>query len=79
MSSANEPAFPNLSAGFNNMWPEVHGSGGLTKREYFAAMAMKGILSGVSEGAIAYDGWNFDKISRFSVAAAESILAELEK
>lgn len=37
MNQANEPAFPVITDG--------HGDPGLTKREYFAAMAMQGLIS----------------------------------
>lgn len=43
--------------------------GGLTKREYFAAKAMQGLLAG---GAIA-------DISKYAIEIADSLLNELEK
>lgn len=45
---------------------------GLTKREYFAAMAMQGLLS-------AARGWNAMDFSQCSVSYADALLAELSK
>lgn len=44
MKNADQPAHPIVGIAFN----ESHK--GLTKREYFAAMAMQGILSGIYGG-----------------------------
>lgn len=49
---------------------------GLTKREYFAAMAMQGMLNGMMCNA---DGRHLMLISEKSVKAADALLAELEK
>ena len=46
---------------------------GLTKREYFAAMAMQGILS----GAQYLD--NYELFAKHAVAAADALIAELNK
>lgn len=45
---------------------------GLTKREYFAAMAMQGLLASIS-------GWKDRDAAEFSVAYADSLIAELSK
>jgi hypothetical protein len=50
-----------------------HTEYGLTKREYFAAMAMQGILS----GAQYLD--NYELFAKHAVAAADAIIAELNK
>jgi hypothetical protein len=44
---------------------------GLTKREYFAGMAMQGLISG--------NGTHFSDIPEKSVEFADALLAELEK
>lgn len=49
MTKADEPAFPNIGDRVEDtkdgfVFTPVH-KGGLTKREYFAAMAMQGIIS----------------------------------
>lgn len=68
MSKSNEPAFPT---------EPVVGYPGLTKREYFAGLAMQGDLAryinqpiGEKDLPQLADGW---------VAAADALLAELEK
>lgn len=48
MTKADEPAFPHdrvYIASNGGKYNEVVPNGGLTKREYFAAMAMQGIIS----------------------------------
>lgn len=60
----NEPAFPVVS-------PERI-DGGITKREYFAAMAMQGMLSYI--GSLHYES-----ISERAFTIADAMLAESEK
>lgn len=47
MTNANEPAFPELTSVYDEGDDRQHieSRGGLTKREYFAAMAMQGMLA----------------------------------
>lgn len=47
---------------------------GLTKREYFAAAALQGILSTTR---IEEDNWDTDEIATWSVALADSLILEL--
>jgi hypothetical protein len=47
--------------------------GGLSKREYFAAMAMQGLLT---ESQVLD---NHDKFAKFAVQAADALIAELNK
>lgn len=68
MSKANEPAFP--TAGIQNN-EESLPVGGLTKREYFAALAMQGLL--------ALEGYSFQGAAKDAVTAADALIAELEK
>ena len=49
---------------------------GLTKREYFAALAMQGMLNGMMCNA---DSRHLALISEKSVKAADALLAELER
>jgi hypothetical protein len=49
---------------------------GLTKREYFAAMAMQGILANNAEGNTE---WLYDIIGQHSVLAADALITELNK
>ena len=46
---------------------------GLTKREYFAAMAMQGILSGTGRR------YSDDGVAGESIKLADALLSELEK
>lgn len=47
---------------------------GLTKREYFAAMALQGYVSAGSTGMP-----EPDQLAAYAVAAADALLAELDK
>lgn len=49
-------------------------SGGLTKRELFAAMAMQGLLHGVN-----HDDWSGTFIAEQAVFQADALIAELAK
>lgn len=50
----------------------------LTKREYFAAMAMQGIISTIS-GTPYYISEQDEKISKYAVRLADTLLEELKK
>jgi len=52
----------------------TYGSTGLTKREYFAAMAMQGISANAS-----LTSTSFEKIAEWSVKQAEALITELNK
>jgi hypothetical protein len=54
---------------------------GLTKREYFAAMAMQGLLANPNGGMQKGGGMTFSPvgISELAVLHADALLAELEK
>jgi hypothetical protein len=62
MENGNKTAFPS----------DIHRytDGGLTKREYFAAMAMQGIVD---------RNFHYDDVARDSVRFADAILKELDK
>jgi hypothetical protein len=64
----NEAAFP--------LKNELLGSG-LTKREYFATMAMQGILA--SDGRNGMLNFDAENISNWSVIQADSLIQELNK
>ena len=61
-------AFPMLNPG-----PSQNDEYGLTKREYFAALALQGLLS-QSQFLI-----NSEKFAKFAVEAADALMAELNK
>ena len=68
MSNADKPAFPGSYTGNNGMpvW-----SDGMTKLEYFAGLAMQGI--------VARQWYNADGMAADAVVCARALLAELEK
>ena len=68
MSEADKPAFPCEITSVNPFqWS------GLTKREYYAGLALQGVLafSGLQDG--------FQTMAELSVKQADALLAELEK
>lgn len=92
MSNADESAFP------SHMASELHSDarnrisgGGLTKREYFAAMAMQGLLSAVysskemlnefthDEGSFRRHLTGCDAVSKCAASYANALIAELAK
>lgn len=81
MNNLNKPAFPILNelrgidfdaAGVFNKY-EAFTSGGLTKREYFATMAMQGILGNSQYSTLA------PAVAIEAVSYANALLKELEK
>jgi len=83
MKNVDEPAFPkpalehdsDFGDGASGLYLDYKGNSGLTKREYFAARAMQGILSNTHLGNIL----NNQKISESALGLADALLAELEK
>ena len=81
MKNSDKSAYP-VSVSSNDcgdvFWShDIEGGEGLTKREYFAGLAMQGFITGteVPEGfSIAISG-----LATSSVEAADALLAELEK
>ena len=65
----NESVFP----GFVRAGEVALSSGGLTKREMFAAMAMQGLCAGVEYGRVIDE----DAIASDAVACADALLAKL--
>lgn len=71
MSSANDPAFPHHEVWDGDKTDIGWIGGGLSKREYFAAMAMQGLLAcnqhgviTVCEGAVEYADALIRRLSR---------------
>lgn len=56
-----------------------HGNVGLTKREYFAGLAMQGWISGRKDMMYRYKQSDLAKIAEKSVQAADELLKHLEK
>jgi len=65
MSNSDAPAYPD---NWDAKLP------GLTKREYFAAMAMQGFIASDVDGAMSHDN-----CATISVMQADALLKELEK
>lgn len=81
MSNKDQPAFSQSRLhknSYTNEW-----EGGLTKREYFAGLAMQAVISGHLESAIATaraTGKSEEEVvSIVSLGYADALLAELEK
>lgn len=66
MTNPDDPAFNGLPGS---------GSPGLTKREYFAAMALQGLLAG-SQGKVA---WSEKQFAIGAINLADALIAELSK
>lgn len=82
MKSGWKPAFPvtQVVEQYRNGDPmqDLMLSGGLTKRELFAAMAMQGRLGNKYSG-LTSNGHTADEVAKLAVACADALLAELEK
>lgn len=48
---------------------------GLTKREYFAALAMQGLLTGIEQNATIY----YHEVAKDAVIAADELINQLNK
>jgi hypothetical protein len=72
MKNTEQPAFPPIHD------PNTHAFG-LTKREYFAAMAMQGLLSLPFEGMAFEQSEHGAATARKALKHADALLAELEK
>ena len=99
MKNANQPAFPEVNSEIIKIGGEdalnTVTNGGLTKREYFAAMAMQGFINtnmvreetmhSKIQRLLGLDGWkvknsySYSNIVKSSVELADKLLAELEK
>lgn len=86
MTKSNDPAFPGpgemfIKAPDGQMRPQgafgMEGPAGLTKREYFSAMAMQGIIAGcyANPNATAH----FGDVSKDSLGYADALIAALNK
>jgi len=77
MSNANIGAFPSLDG---DAWGKPYMSGGLTKRELFAAMAMQGMIAaGYDKDMRGYAGWR-EELGKEAFRFADAlIVAEGER
>ncbi len=72
MSLAEQPAFPSAYNGD----ALIRGSPGLTKREFFAAMAMQPLLANAHYVKI---GAHISEIMSDAIRSADALIAELER
>lgn len=73
MTQPNDPAFS--KAAFYHPEGGIDGpQEGLTKREYFAAMAMQGMLANSAEGNTE---WDYNTIAKHSCIAADALVEQL--
>jgi hypothetical protein len=82
MKSSNDPAFPlnSESAQCFALTGVYQTHYGLTKREYFAAMAMQGILAGHYKYFEGNDDVSVpDMVAKYAVKYADALLDELNK
>jgi hypothetical protein len=68
----NELAYPHAESEAD--YPMGYSQYGLTKREYFAAMSMQGLLANS-----AIDDWTIIECAKYSVKHADALLEELAK
>jgi len=72
MSTKNEPAFPRVSAvDSDGFWSKPFD--GLTKREYYAAKAMQGVLADYGTAMSA------SQAAKWAVEFADALIAALEE
>jgi len=81
MDNKNQPTFPFTP---NNPWDDesANGFSGLTKREYFAAIAMQGLTSNPDWAkTMTPDDWGeyTDRLTKGSVELADALLKALEE
>lgn len=72
MNNSQQPAFPQTP---ENVTTEFPIGGGLTKREYFAAMAMQGMIAAWPDraGVVTQEG-----IASYAIGCADELLKQLE-
>lgn len=81
MKNRNEPAFPEVDSNCeaaDGGVSSVYSTGGLTKREYFASMAMQGMITALRLDSSPTWGDSIE-ISRCAVVAADALIDELAK
>lgn len=78
MTEPNDPAFESPILGEReNGSAYAYSHGGLTKREYFAGMAMQGLLnSAFQDGSFSCD---YSSIAMSALSAADALIVELSK
>ncbi len=76
MNNSDQSAFPlAIEGGLTNQ----NHIAGLTKREYFAAMAMQGLLMNYNQNGMYGNNISCPKVEIFAVQCADQLLKELQK
>lgn len=79
MENKDKPAYPQPIAECNGGLSEVmdynNESIGLTKREYFAGLALQGLLASLGQ----HDVTHYDELASDAVIAADALIIELQK
>lgn len=72
-----ESAFPRINPDYDGNWNKEHHMGGLTKREYFAGLAMQGLLMGThgKDDAILKDF--IECVATDAIKCADELLKQL--
>jgi len=78
MITGKEPAFPEVLVP-NGKGGTLDSYKGLTKREYFAAMAMQGFCQFFSDSYADQDARTYKTSARLAVKMADALITELNK
>ena len=80
MNNGNTPIGGRCPSDSDSAWAAARVDG-LTKREYFAGLAMASLISGVNALMISgdYHGWNPKDFAEEAVIQSDTLLKELEK
>lgn len=73
----NEPAFPCTT--LNELGDEYAENPGLTKREYFAGLAMQAYCISAGETAVDPTGHSEERLAENAIVQADALIKELEK
>lgn len=80
MKNADKPIYPVIKTEEVANTVYISSGGGLTKREYFAAMAMQGeIASQCAEGFYGNDEESMTSVASKAIKAADALLKALDK
>lgn len=77
MENSDNPAFPMVNPKYDGNWNKEPIINGLTKREYFAGLAMQGILSGNDYRPDIEN--HLKAIAAYSIIVADALLKQLKK
>jgi len=78
MKNSEHPAFAPSSEYIRKFNEGYHEPSGLTKREYFAAMAMQGLCASIKAGLFDISDMHIRTVSKLSIEIADELLKQLE-